>query len=103
MSNVTERADSTFFAANNATLAQQSQSGVDASVILKYAEYAVIPGKVLYSTGLTNGSFGTFTDRNLTITKFNESTYVNDAKIIWSDLLVSNGVLHVVDKVRGPS
>lgn len=63
-------------------------------------KYAVVQDQVLYSPFLANGSsLKTVLGKNLTITVFNGETYVNDAKIIWKDILVANGVVHAIDKV----
>jgi uncharacterized surface protein with fasciclin (FAS1) repeats len=93
--------DSTFFVANGPNISGLSTSDQPLSPqVLQYLEYTIIPSQVLYSPLLNNGSsFSTAAGVNLTITTLNGSTYVNDAKITWKDLLVANGVMHVIDKV----
>ena len=60
--------------------------------------YHVIPGKVEYSNMLTNTTLVTAAGNNVTISQVNGTFYVNSAKIIIQDVLVSNGVVHVIDK-----
>lgn len=40
---------------------------------------------------------------NLTITINNGSVFVNSAKVVTPDVLVSNGVVHVIDNVLNPN
>lgn len=62
-------------------------------------QYHVIPKSVGYSDNLKNGtSFTTVEGSNFTITKLGKDIYVNAAKVIATDILVSNGVIHVIDK-----
>lgn len=62
-------------------------------------EYHIIPGFVAYSTALENGtSWKTAQGSNVTITVQDGDTYVNSAKVIASDYIVANGVVHVLDK-----
>lgn len=62
-------------------------------------EYHVLQGFVGYSSLLKDGmSMKTAQGENLTITIRDGDTYVNAAKIITSDYIVANGVVHVIDK-----
>ena len=59
----------------------------------------VVNGTVGYSSTLVNGTMLTsMSGMNLTITVSNDSVFVNSAKVITPDVLVANGVVHVVDK-----
>jgi uncharacterized surface protein with fasciclin (FAS1) repeats len=61
--------------------------------------YHVVNGTVGYSSTLKNGtSLMTLEGGNITITINNGSVFVNDAKVIVSDVLVAGGVVHVIDK-----
>lgn len=51
----------------------------------------LVNGTVGYSSTLMNGM-------NLTITVSNGSVFVNSAKVVAPDVLVSNGVVLVIDK-----
>jgi len=62
-------------------------------------EYHGIQGTVAYSPMLTDGkTFKTVQGGEVTVTVLNGSVYVNAAKIIDPDYLISNGVLHVIDR-----
>lgn len=89
--------DVTIFAPSNAAFQTVGNtSGITADVL----EYHLVTGpRPYYSTNLMNGTMlPTLNGRNLTITKTNNATFVNDARIIRSNLLVSGGVVHVIDK-----
>ncbi|CZR66342.1 uncharacterized protein PAC_16243 [Phialocephala subalpina] len=63
-------------------------------------DYHLIDGAVLYSTYLTDGAkLTTKQGLNVTITHSNNNVYINSAKLITSDILIMNGVLHVIDNV----
>lgn len=71
--------------------------------ITNILEYHVVNGSVLYSTGLRNGS--TLTAMNgigLDIRIENNETFVNSAKVLTPNVLVANGVIHVIDNVLNP-
>jgi uncharacterized surface protein with fasciclin (FAS1) repeats len=91
----------TYFAANDPSVVQAAQqSNTSEQDVLTLINYSVIPGRILFSSSLTNqSSFRTRANINLTITTLNGSTYVDDAKITEMDILVANGVVHVIDKV----
>lgn len=66
--------------------------------------YHVVPGRVLYSTDIMNGSsVGTLSQgANLTIRMEGESVFVNQARVVLPNVLVANGVVHVIDRVLNP-
>lgn len=71
--------------------------------ITNILEYHVVNGSVLYSTSLKNGS--TLTAMNgigLDIRVENDEIFVNSAKVLTPNVLVSNGVIHVIDNVLNP-
>lgn len=56
-------------------------------------------GKVAYSSTLKNGeTLTTTTGDTVTITISGGNVFVNNAKVVIPDLLVSNGVVHVIDR-----
>ncbi|CAG8949040.1 hypothetical protein HYFRA_00002168 [Hymenoscyphus fraxineus] len=62
--------------------------------------YHVIPNFVGYSPMLTDGlSLKSQMGTNLTIHVQDGQTYVNSAKILQTDYIISNGVIHVIDSV----
>ena len=62
-------------------------------------EYHCVQGQVLYSPDLVNGmKIQTVRGKDVTITVLKNGTkYVNDAKLIYSDYLISTGVIHVIE------
>ncbi|KAG0651694.1 Fasciclin arabinogalactan [Hyphodiscus hymeniophilus] len=65
-------------------------------------DYTILP-KIVYSTGLTNGTkFLTQQGENITILHSGNNVYVNSAQLIQADILIANGVLHVIDNVLNP-
>lgn len=58
----------------------------------------LLKGAVGYSSGLKNGTkLPTVNGAEVTITINNGNVFVNGAKVIIPDVLVSNGVVHVID------
>ena len=99
---ILEVPDVTYFIPNsaaalaNVSLLTQNSSAQDLQAVF---QYHIVPGYVGYSTMLKNGmSLKTQQGSNLTITIQDGDMYVNAAKVIDSDLLVANGVVHVIDK-----
>lgn len=103
---VEELRDVTIFApANSAFQAIGSALGnlstEDLSGILTYH---VVEGLVGYSVDLSNGTnVTTVNGANLTIyVEEDGSVFVNSAKVITPNVLVANGVVHVIDNVLNP-
>jgi uncharacterized surface protein with fasciclin (FAS1) repeats len=62
-------------------------------------DYHAVPNFLGYSSQLKNGmQLQTEEGTNVTITIQGNTTYVNGAKIITSDYLVANGVVHLIDR-----
>ncbi|KAL8870881.1 MAG: hypothetical protein Q9174_003175 [Haloplaca sp. 1 TL-2023] len=66
--------------------------------------YHVVNGSTVgYSANLPNGTtLRTRTGQNLTITFASNSLFVNQARVIQQDLLLTNGVMHVIDNFLDP-
>jgi len=99
---ILEVPDVTYFIPNSAealagaTALAQNSSAADLEEIF---QYYIVPGSVNYSPMLKNGmTLKTQQGTDLTITVQDGDTYVNAAKIIESNLIVANGVVHVIDK-----
>jgi uncharacterized surface protein with fasciclin (FAS1) repeats len=92
--------DVTIFAPNNAAF-QAIGSGLanlTTEQISSVLTYHVVAGTVGYSSSLTNGtSLKTANGANLTITIADGKVFVNGARVITPDVLVANGVVHVID------
>ncbi|KAK5202610.1 hypothetical protein LTR41_011642 [Exophiala xenobiotica] len=61
--------------------------------------YHFVKGQVKYSTDLTNGlRIRTVLGKDVTVTRLNGSIYINAAKVIDPDYIITTGVLHLIDK-----
>ena len=92
----------TFFAPNtqealntfNAIASSMSQTDLAALF-----NYHAVPNFLGYSSVLKSGmQLQTVEGTNVTITIQGSTIYVNDAKVIESDYLVANGVVHMIDR-----
>lgn len=99
--------DVTIFAPSNQAFqdigsALANLSTEDISSILTYH---VVNGTVGYSSGIENGTtLTTLNGANLTITIGEEGRiFVNSARVTIADIIVANGVVHVIDEVLNPS
>lgn len=58
---------------------------------------------IVFSTGLTNGTkFLTKQGENITILHSGNNVYIDSAQLLSSDILIANGVLHIIDNVLNP-
>ncbi len=64
--------------------------------------YHVVPGKVTASDVVELSSAETVQGGKIDIKKKYGSVYVNDAKVVKTDIMSSNGVIHVIDAVILP-
>lgn len=94
--------DVTYFIPNTAVAlagATQLAQNSSAAELEAVFQYHVVPGSINYSPMLKNAmSLKTQQGSSLTITIQNGDMYVNAAKVIVQDLMVANGVVHVIDK-----
>lgn len=93
--------DVTVFAPNNAAFQAIGSAlpNMTTQELAQILEYHVVNGTVDYSTMLKNGtSLKAMNGESLTVSMVNGSTFVNSAKVITPDILVANGVVHVIDK-----
>ena len=75
-----------------------SVNGMTLEQLTNMLNYHVIPGKVLYSQLMaTPGSEATQEGGNLNFRTEGGELFVNGAKVVAADVLVGNGVVHVVD------
>jgi transforming growth factor-beta-induced protein len=96
-------ANLTVFAPTDAAFAAISSTvaGLSTSQLTDVLKYHVVAGKVL-STSLTAGSVPTLlSGKNLTVS-LTGGVKINDANVVVADVVTTNGVIHVVDKVLVP-
>lgn len=103
MANLVEAVDDlddvTVFVPSNAAFQAIGSVLANASVdaLTSILEYHVINGTVLYSTDVSNTTVPTLQGNSITATVVNGSIFINQAKVIIPNVLVANGVVHVID------
>jgi hypothetical protein len=92
--------DVTIFAPSNAAFQAigSAVGSLSTAQLASILEYHVINGTVGYSSLLTNETIKTVQGGSVTITIEDGSVFVNSAKVIVPNVLVANGVVHVIDK-----
>jgi uncharacterized surface protein with fasciclin (FAS1) repeats len=94
--------DTTFFLPNTENALDWFNSvstNISADNLTALFDYHLVANTVLYSSDLVNGTvLQTHQGDNLTITLLGSDIYVNSAKILQSDYLVANGVVHTLDR-----
>lgn len=94
-----EAADVTVFVPNNDAF-DAIGSLVNSMTLEQLAtvlNYHVVQGKVLYSELITGGSEETAEGASVNFRIQNGALFVNSARVVMSDVLVANGIVHVVD------
>ncbi|KAK4112603.1 Fasciclin-domain-containing protein [Canariomyces notabilis] len=105
MSEVAREEEVTIFAPHNAAFQQLSGvfEGMDAEKLKRILRYHLVPGNVSHIWELKNASSLTTAESGqLLITRHNNYVYVNAAEIIQTDILLSNGLVHMIDNVLNP-
>ncbi|KAL9109308.1 MAG: hypothetical protein Q9227_006063 [Pyrenula ochraceoflavens] len=103
---LTDMKDVTIFAPTNMAFqsigsALGTLSMMDLTRILSYH---VVNNSVLYSTTLMDGaSVPTVAGPNITVHLEGDRVFVNSAEVTTPDVLIANGVLHVIDDVLNPN
>ena len=92
--NIQNASDITVFAPQNSALNNTLVTSSQAA-----GEY-VVSGRVLYSTALTAGTsfFTTGQTKLFVTTNTSGAVFVNGSRIVESDILTANGVLHVIER-----
>ena len=65
--------------------------------------YHVVPGKVLASDVVGLSSATTAQGSDIAIVVSGSTVMINNAKVVKTDVMASNGVIHVIDTVIVPS
>ena len=96
--------DVTVFVPNNEAFQRVASAIATADImtLTSVLEYHVINGTVAYSTLLSNTTIPTLNGDNVTISLRDNSVFVNGAEVIVPNVLVGNGVVHVIDNVLNP-
>jgi transforming growth factor-beta-induced protein len=111
-----EQPNVTIFAPRNEamSLVAGSLQGLDPANLVRTFSYHIIPGQVLALSALTNGtnlttaaaasSAGTGAGplQQIHLRQSGNDLFVNSARVIQPDILIANGVIHVIDNVLNP-
>ena len=65
--------------------------------------YHVVPGRVMAKDVANLDSAATVNGKNFMISNKNGSVMVDDAKVLQTDIISSNGIIHVIDSVILPN
>jgi uncharacterized surface protein with fasciclin (FAS1) repeats len=97
--------DVTVFAPNNAAFEAIGSvlPNLTTDDLRSILQYHVVQGTVGYSTLLSNMSLQTVQGTNLTIEVVGSEVFVNSARVAVPNVLVANGVVHVIDNVLNPN
>lgn len=72
---------------------------VDVKTLQNVLAYHIIPDNVIFSPSLGNVTIPSLQGANLTFTVLPDSSaYVNNAKIVFPNTILYNGVAHVIDR-----
>lgn len=73
------------------------------TLLTEVLSYHAVIGSVLYSTDIMNGSsVQTVAGTNITARIEDGDVYINNAKVTVPNVLIANGVVHVIDEVLNP-
>lgn len=91
--------DITVFAPSNAAFEAIGNlvAGLTADELASVLGYHVVAGQVVYSTDVTNTSVASLQGTKLNLRVVDGAVWVNSAKVIQADLLLANGVVHIID------
>lgn len=102
---VTEAEDVTVFAPTNEAFEAIAEvaAGLSVEELTNILTYHVVAGTVAYSTELESGEVPTLNGANVKVEVSESGVKINDATVVVADVLVANGVVHVIDKVLLPA
>lgn len=105
-STVNETPNITVFAPTNEAIQNigSALANLTSEQITDVLTYHVVAGTIGYSSGLENGTeLEAANGETLTIVVGDGGVYVNNAKVVIADVLIANGVVHVIDNVLNPT
>ncbi|KXT08179.1 hypothetical protein AC579_608 [Pseudocercospora musae] len=94
-------ADLTIFVPTNEAF-KSIPAGIDVKTLTNVLTYHAITGSVLFSTDLSNTSVASLQGGKIMVTVTDAGVMVNQAKVVVADVLIANGVAHVIDGVLLP-
>ncbi|KAL2162941.1 hypothetical protein VTH06DRAFT_6777 [Thermothelomyces fergusii] len=78
-------------------------SSMTSEQLTAVVNYHVVPGKVLYSELISGGSEATAEGGSVNFRLKDGALFVNSARVLIADILVANGVVHIIDGVLNPA
>ncbi|KXT01321.1 hypothetical protein AC578_2703 [Pseudocercospora eumusae] len=75
---------------------------ISVETLTEVLTYHAVKGSVLFSTDLSNTSVTTLQGADIVVTVSDDGVMVNQAKVVKADVLIANGVAHVIDRVLMP-
>ncbi|KAH6689517.1 FAS1 domain-containing protein [Plectosphaerella plurivora] len=104
---IAEQQNITIFAPRDEALALVggTLSNLDPDALARVVGYHLVPGRILSSAELTNGTRLDTRSGNgaiPTVRRSGNDLYVDSARVVQPDILVANGVLHVIENVLNP-
>lgn len=91
----------TVFAPNDAAFAAigSATGSLSKKQLTDILSYHVVPGVIGYSSGLKNDmSLKTAEGKEVKVRIDDDGVFVNGAKVVVPDVLIANGVVHVIDQ-----
>lgn len=91
--------DLTIFVPNNdAFLAASSAfQNADLATLQRVLQYHVVTGSVVFASEIINTTIEADSGDTLTLSVIDDSVFVNGARVVLPNVLLSNGVMHVID------
>lgn len=79
---------------------------LSAAALARVAGYHVVPGQILNLESMANNSMlhtlGNGTQNVVTVRQSGNNKYVNSAQIVQPDILLANGIMHIISDVLNP-
>lgn len=83
-----------------------SLDSLDDEALARIMGYHVIPNEVIVSSSLTNGTrLNTLSDNegdDVLVRQAGNNKYINSAQIVQPDILIANGIMHIISNVLNP-
>lgn len=71
---------------------------VDQATLAQVLEYHIIPDNIVFSPSITNASVASLQGNDLVFSVLpNGEIFVNGAKVLFANVILSNGVAHIID------
>ncbi|KAK4034877.1 FAS1 domain-containing protein [Parachaetomium inaequale] len=107
MSEIAKLKDVTIFAPRNAAFQQLAGTlaAMDTEKLKRVLRYHIVPGQLSHVWEFKNASSlasADGDDSKLTITRHTNFIYINSAEIIQADILIANGLVHMIDNILDP-